>query len=287
MTDQASGSTPAGSAPASNNAAPPRPSMPAQSSAQPEHNADRTRGHSPAMQSREQQQNAPAEQKIKVGDAEYTQQELSDALARDAETRIRRSELPATAEAYEAKNSPEFKLPEGIKAFEFNKAAPELAAVRKFALDNGLTQSQFSGLLDIYVVCCQPGQRANATDARPRGELGEPWRRRPAAHWRHCDVAKGNRRPRWRTGRRLHIKMALGAHRAFSRNGHKKIFKSRWRPFQSATSRNADARCRQNRWLREHELYSASQFSDAKSHGNRTRLRPRADKADRAIGDNG
>lgn len=117
----------------------------------PEHADDRTRGHSPAMDARrEQTPPARGERMVKIGESEFSEQAIGDMIARDAEARIRRSELPSSPEAYEARNTPDFKLPEGV-SFQFNQSDPALLAAKKYAADNGLTQTQFSGMLDLFV----------------------------------------------------------------------------------------------------------------------------------------
>jgi hypothetical protein len=97
-----------------------------------------------------QQQPQPAEQKIKIGDAEYDVADVHAAMAERAEAAVRKTGLPSAPEGYEARNSPDFKLPEGI-SYQFDQADPALAAARRFALANNLTQQQFSGMLDLFV----------------------------------------------------------------------------------------------------------------------------------------
>jgi hypothetical protein len=121
---------------------------------------------SDAGQQGQQQQQAPAaEQKIRVGDAEYDAADLQSAIAERAEAQVRRSGLPSAPEGYEVKNSAGFQLPEGIAKFEFDMRDPTLAAARKFALTNNLTQEQFSGMLDLFVAS-KSGELLNQVRAR-------------------------------------------------------------------------------------------------------------------------
>jgi hypothetical protein len=115
--------------------------------------ADAT-GDTQNERAREQQQQArqspPAEQKIRVGDDEYTSQELSDAIAERAEAQSRRATLPANAADYRAELSPNFVPPEGIK-FEINKSDLRLKAAAEFAHKYGLGQEAYSELIGIGV----------------------------------------------------------------------------------------------------------------------------------------
>jgi hypothetical protein len=110
-----------------------------------------TQPEADAQQQQQRQQAPPAEQKIRVGDAEYEAQAVSDALAFKAEQDVRRQNLPKADTDYQVRNSENFRLPEGITGFEFDMKDPTLAAARKFALDRGLDQETFSGMLDLFV----------------------------------------------------------------------------------------------------------------------------------------
>jgi hypothetical protein len=163
MTEPTNSGTPDGNSPApSNNAPAQRPAMPTQNVASPEQNP-RARGNSPAMESREQNA-TPADQKIRVGDGEFTAQELSDAVAAKAQNDIRKNTLPKSEAEYLARNSDNFQLPEGIR-FEFDQNDATLAAAKKFAVANGLSQEQFSGMLDLFV-SSKTGELMNQTRLR-------------------------------------------------------------------------------------------------------------------------
>jgi hypothetical protein len=149
MTDQATGGAPGAApggtpAPASNNAAPARPAMPAQNVAQPENNnADRTRGHSPAMDARREQQ-APQETMVKFADgSEHKESDLLAALGERAEAQSRKATLPSSPDGYAIKLPDDFQAPEGVR-FEFNKADPALKAFREVAHKHGIPQAAFS-----------------------------------------------------------------------------------------------------------------------------------------------
>jgi hypothetical protein len=118
-----------------------------------------------AQPSPQPQQTPPAEQKIKVGDGEFTAAELQSAIAAKAEADVRRSSLPKDDAGYEVRNSADFRLPEGVTNFEFDMADPTLAAARKFAVTNGLSQEVFSGMLDLFVAS-KSGELLNQARAR-------------------------------------------------------------------------------------------------------------------------
>jgi hypothetical protein len=101
---------------------------------------------------RQEQQQPPAEPaKIKVGDGEYLESDVQAAIAAKAEADIRKSGQPTTPEGYEVKTTAGFQLPEGVASFQFDMKDPTLAAARKFAMDRGLDQETFSGMLDLFV----------------------------------------------------------------------------------------------------------------------------------------
>jgi hypothetical protein len=118
-----------------------------QQAAQDEH------GEQPAadapQQQRQQQQTPPAEQKIKLGDAEYLESDLQAAIAERAEATSRKATLPSSADGYEIKLPDGFQAPEGVK-FEFNNADPMLKAAKELAHKRGIDQATFSDMLGIY-----------------------------------------------------------------------------------------------------------------------------------------
>ena len=85
-------------------------------------------------------------------------------VAREAEDSIRKNTLPKGEAEYQVRNSPDFKLPDGVK-FEFDANSPELASARKLALKNGFSQEAFSGLLDLYA-STKVSEQINAAKAR-------------------------------------------------------------------------------------------------------------------------
>jgi hypothetical protein len=125
---------------------------------------DRTRGHSPARDYREQHQQQPAAgsqqqqqqdgaaaapQTIKIGDVEYTTDQVNDALRFKSEQDIRRTGLPQSPDGYEVKLPADFKAPDGLK-FEFDANSAELQNFRRLAHARGLDQQTFSEALGIY-----------------------------------------------------------------------------------------------------------------------------------------
>jgi hypothetical protein len=131
----------------------------------------RSRGHSPALDTRGRQQQQPtgvqgapggeqhgegqqgqqpsAPQTVKIGDAEYSFDQVNDALRFKAEQDIRKSGLPAVPEGYKIELPADFKPPEGIR-FEFDQNSAELQNFRKLAHARGLDQQTFSEALGIY-----------------------------------------------------------------------------------------------------------------------------------------
>lgn len=76
--------------------------------------------------------------------------ELNRLTAVDLENKTRLAAVPAKPDDYQLVNSSDFKLPDDF-AFEFDAANPGYAALREFAQANGVSQTGFSKLLDIYV----------------------------------------------------------------------------------------------------------------------------------------
>jgi hypothetical protein len=104
--------------------------------------------NAPAVDTR-QQQSPPAEQKIKVGEAEYTAADLESAIAERAEAQSRKATLPSSADGYEIKLPDGFQAPEGVR-FEFNPHDPALKAARELAHKHGVSQDVFSQMLGVY-----------------------------------------------------------------------------------------------------------------------------------------
>jgi hypothetical protein len=156
--------------------------------------------HEPAPDAGRQQQpqlqtphSPPAEQKIRIGDAEYDAADVQSAIAERAEGQVRKSGLPQSPDQYEVKNSAAFQLPEGVSKFEFNMADPTLAAAKKFAMANNLTQEQFSGMLDLFVAS-KSGELLNQVRAREANlqQLGAagPQRVQAIATWLSARAGK-------------------------------------------------------------------------------------------------
>jgi hypothetical protein len=138
----------------------------------------------------QQQEQPPA--KIKVGDADFTADELQSAIAAKAEADILKNSRPKSEAEFLAKNSETFKLPEGVN-YAFNEQDPALAAARKFALANNLTQEQFSGMLDLFV-STQVGSLMNVQQTRQKnldalGAAG-PQRIDAVARWLNARAGK-------------------------------------------------------------------------------------------------
>jgi hypothetical protein len=126
----------------------------------------RSVGHSPAMDARRQQAGAPGAQQagsdqgqqgdgtgtqrtVKIGDAEYSFDQVNDALKFKSEQDIRKSSLPAVPEGYKIELPADFQAPHGVK-FEFDQNSAELQNFRKLAHARGLDQQTFSEALGIY-----------------------------------------------------------------------------------------------------------------------------------------
>ena len=91
-------------------------------------------------------------------------EELNGHSRLQAEYDVHKNTLPKAEADYQARNSPDFKLPDGVK-FEFDANSPELANARKLALKNGFSQEAFSSLLDLYA-STKVSEAANAAKAR-------------------------------------------------------------------------------------------------------------------------
>lgn len=89
-----------------------------------------------------------APSKIKLGDAEYAEDDLRGAVAFRAAEESRRLSIPA-ADKYEVKLPADFKAPEGLKV-EFKQDDPLIAQARTIANKRGLDQEGFSEFLGLY-----------------------------------------------------------------------------------------------------------------------------------------
>jgi hypothetical protein len=110
----------------------------------------RSRGHSPRRDQLEASKaNQPADQEYELDGQKWTGKQLREAIAAKAQTDVRATTLPQSADGYEFKLPVEFKPPEGM-TFEFDKNDPLLAEARKAALDMKLDQAGFSRMLGLY-----------------------------------------------------------------------------------------------------------------------------------------
>jgi hypothetical protein len=133
----------------------------------------RTRGHSPALDAREQQQDTAIESKVKFGDGtEYTESQVRDALAHQAEQAVRKQTLPQSPDGYEVKLPAGFKAPEGVR-FEFDMNDPGLAQFRQLAHARGMDQQTFSDALGVYAANkIGENQKLHTARAAELGKLG-------------------------------------------------------------------------------------------------------------------
>ena len=81
---------------------------------------------------------------------------LEDSAKFKADIEAARGETPAKAEDYKAELPKEFKLPEGLAELppgtEFNQNDPRLAILRKIANETGMSQKQFSAVLQMDAI---------------------------------------------------------------------------------------------------------------------------------------
>jgi hypothetical protein len=108
----------------------------------------RSRGHSPAIESRQQAQPG-APRKVTVGGVEHNEQAVADALAERVERQLSRDGLPKDPNGYEIKLPEGFKAPEGL-SFEFDLDDPALAQARAMAHAKGWSQEDFSEALGLF-----------------------------------------------------------------------------------------------------------------------------------------
>jgi hypothetical protein len=90
-----------------------------------------------------------ADARLQIGEMLLSQDDIRTLMQTKAEADLRRTQIPATAEAYEAKLPEAFKIPEGM-TFHFDANNPALADARRWAHANGLSQQQFGELLSFY-----------------------------------------------------------------------------------------------------------------------------------------
>ncbi len=128
----------------------------------------RSRGHSPALDARgrPQQQDAGTggqqsdaqrgqqdaggtPQTIKIGDVEYSHDQVSQAIAHQIEQNARKAALPQDPRGYQLTLPPDFQAPAGV-TFEFDANDPLLAKSRELAHKRGMDQESYSDFLGLY-----------------------------------------------------------------------------------------------------------------------------------------
>ena len=137
------------------------------------------RGHSPARDQREQQQDAAPERKFRLGIGEFTEQAITDALTAKAEADVKRQAVPTEPSGYQVKLPDSFVQPVGAD-FQFCEDDPQqrygLTGAKNFAAKHGLDQSGFEELLSLHVATTFEGDRLarefNAEQDRLLGEKG-------------------------------------------------------------------------------------------------------------------
>jgi hypothetical protein len=90
----------------------------------------------------------PTDNKIKIGDREYLEADLHDAVAELAAKQSRELSRPQRAEDFKFGLSPNFTPPAGLD-FKLDEKDPAVAMYREFAVKNGFTQDQFTEGLDL------------------------------------------------------------------------------------------------------------------------------------------
>jgi hypothetical protein len=92
--------------------------------------------------------------KLRIGSGETAYELSADdvkmLMAQKAESDLRKTQTPQSADAYEAKLPDGFQLPEGVAEFKFNEADSALADFRRFAHSKGIDQQTFSEMLGFY-----------------------------------------------------------------------------------------------------------------------------------------
>jgi hypothetical protein len=88
-------------------------------------------------------------EKVKIGDYELSAEDVAALIQQKAQADLRKTQIPATSEAYTAELPKEFKLPPGIE-YKFDTTAPAFVDARNWAHAQGFTQQQFSQLLSFH-----------------------------------------------------------------------------------------------------------------------------------------
>jgi hypothetical protein len=87
--------------------------------------------------------------KVKIGDYELSGNDVAMILQEKAARDLRATQVPASAEAYEAKLPESFKLPDGLQ-WQWDAADPALNDIRALAKKSGWSQDDFSNVLGVY-----------------------------------------------------------------------------------------------------------------------------------------
>ena len=90
-----------------------------------------------------------AEKGLKLDDfGRHFAEKINPILTQHAAEQVRRNTLPQNADAYELKNSPAFKVPDGLE-FKLDTDNPLWAQAKSWAHKNGLSQEAFAEAIDI------------------------------------------------------------------------------------------------------------------------------------------
>ena len=109
---------------------------------------------------------------MKLGETEYTESQVRDALAHKAEQDVCRQSLPQSPDGYEVKLPAGFEAPVGVK-FEFDMNDPGLARFRELAHARGMDQQTFSDALGLYAANkIGEQQKLGTARAAEMGKLG-------------------------------------------------------------------------------------------------------------------
>lgn len=96
----------------------------------------------------------PTETKIRVGETEFSEQEIRDAIAAKAEADLRRTQIPESPHGYKLELPKDAVLPNGVQ-FQFAKLddplrGPALKSAMEWAHRNSISQGQFSEMMLLY-----------------------------------------------------------------------------------------------------------------------------------------
>lgn len=123
---------------------------------------------------------APADgddQRIKVGDVDYSAAELREAVAHMAETKLQKAHVPETPAGYKIELPKDLILPNGAQFQVANVndpvKGPGLRAAMEWAHSKGMSQSDFSEMLGVYAAATSGEQIMIANAAkRERDAMG-------------------------------------------------------------------------------------------------------------------